>query len=713
MNPTTAHAAADKAEPHFTDLWAAPGPEFGHYRIEQNPDGSLVELGRGGMGVTYLATDQHLQLRVVLKFISPLLFRQRQAEERFLREARIAARLVHPHVASVRQLEREGARWFYAMEFVPGEDLERLVRRHGPLTPEEVLTVARQVTSALAEAERLQLVHRDLKPANLMIEQRPGGLHVKVIDFGLAKQTGAPGGDPILTEQGMVGTPHYASPEQLREEEVDGRSDFYSLGATLWFALTGRTIFTGTRSEVIAAHLHAVPDFAALPRMPGNLAAFLESCLQRDRNRRAPDAAQLLAILDRPARGRWRRPQSARSRRVLWVASLGVLLLGAGAIGGRALWKTSPPPEATTALQPGDRNLADEAEYLARAQQFYRKYTTADNEYAIALLRRGIETTPDSARLRSLLALAYCQRVLRFGYGPEALQAAEKEAERAWLLDQSNADPYAARALVLYARGEFETSERELRYAAGLAPEDANVRRNLAVVLRERGKLLEALQEVTSATRLKADDSASWSIRGNLEKKLERYDEAETSYRQAARLSPSTAEPQLGLVHTLYLQRRFDEAERELDQAANVTGDEADALCLRAQLRIQRDDLAGAEEALRRAIAIKREGNPRYFGQVRYLGLLGWVLTQRGNAAEGARLSDEALALDRRDVASQPRNGDFHASLAGSLAAKGQRTEAVRVLAEAMKCGWNDFPSALLDPRWLGAEDELRKARVR
>ncbi len=693
----------------FNELWAGPPVEFSHYRIEQHADGTLVEIGHGGMGVAYAAYDKHLRMRVVLKFISPELLRKPGVEERFLREARVAARLIHPHIAMVRQLEKLDSRWYYAMEFVPGEDLDQLVYREGPLDPEDALALARQVTLALAEAERHQLVHRDIKPSNLMIERRPDGLHCKIIDFGLAKLLNPTEADPNLTEAGVVGTPHYASPEQLREHEVDQRSDFYSLGATLWFALTGSTVFHGSYSEVSAAHLTKAPEFAHLPRLPGNLAAFLESCLQRDREQRAPDCERLLAILDDPhlAQARWRRPRLRRLRlRLAAGAALAALAVAAGLF---IDWKAN---FGGGTISEADRALRDEAPILALARGYYRRYTTADNEYAIALLQHGLRYHTNSGPLRARLAMSYCQRTMRFGYGAKWVGRAEELTEETQQLETNSSEIYEARAMVYYARGNFRAAEREFRLAAKLAPNDADISRGLGVVLREQGQLRPALAALLRSTEQQPEDSQSWSIRGNLEKKLGDYAAAERSYREAVRLSPPTSEPRLGVVHTLYLQRRFEEAERELTLAVKVIGDVADAECLRAQLRIQRGDLEGAEKALRASVQAKPEGNPRYFGQIRFRSLLGWVLAQRGASEEAARHLDAALELDRRDCEQQARNGDFWASLAATHAARGERAEALVALRQAIDSGWADFASAALDPRWRGSEKLLEKLKV-
>jgi TolB-like protein/Tfp pilus assembly protein PilF/tRNA A-37 threonylcarbamoyl transferase component Bud32 len=268
---------------------------FGVYEIDQREDGSLYELGRGAMGVTYRATDTTLERKVALKIIkTDVAKRSADARERFMREARAAATLRHENVATVYQfgMRLETGQYFYAMELIEGETLDERVRRAGPLDARTTVGIAQQVTSALAAAEKRGLIHRDLKPANLMLlsadddeviaMSRRAVPTVKVIDFGLAKAIHTQTDPKSLTRDRFVGTPSFASPEQFEHSALDVRSDIYSLGATLWFALTGRTPFSGRTMEEI----HRAQKSNALPieqlktaHVPFRLRSLLESML--------------------------------------------------------------------------------------------------------------------------------------------------------------------------------------------------------------------------------------------------------------------------------------------------------------------------------------------------------------------------------------------------------------------------------------------------
>jgi len=262
----------------------AAGQTLSYYRI-------LAPLGSGGMGEVWRARDTRLEREVAIKVL-PSDLAQGDALLRFQREARTLAALNHPNVAQVYGFECEGETCFIAMELVPGEDLaERLAR--GPLRPEAVLDVGRQIAAGLEAAHEAGVVHRDLKPAN--VRRTPGG-DVKVLDFGLAKGAAPEARDPrsgdFSTEEGRVlGTPTYMAPEQVRGRVVDRRVDVWAFGCVLYECLTGRRAFDGpTVSDVLAAVLDREPDLAALPSAtPPRLRALIERCLRKDPRRRLRD----------------------------------------------------------------------------------------------------------------------------------------------------------------------------------------------------------------------------------------------------------------------------------------------------------------------------------------------------------------------------------------------------------------------------------------
>ena len=273
---------------------------FDHYEVLTRDDGSLYELGRGAMGVTYKAFDTSLRFPVCLKVINSAYLNSEVARQRFVREARSAAKLRHRNVASVFHLGTEGDTWFYAMEFIDGETLEAVIKREGTLAPRVALEITGQVARALNAATQHGLVHRDIKPANLMLVKEDDEIVAKVIDFGLAKTAlGAEGEDAAtLSLGGFVGTPHFASPEQLEEREIDVRSDIYSLGVTLWYMLAGQPPFGGSMAQVMSQHLSKPPPFEKFKTLPPPVSALLRKMLEKDPADRFPTPAELRRTIE-------------------------------------------------------------------------------------------------------------------------------------------------------------------------------------------------------------------------------------------------------------------------------------------------------------------------------------------------------------------------------------------------------------------------------
>ncbi|MHC4692961.1 MAG: protein kinase domain-containing protein, partial [Planctomycetota bacterium] len=258
-----------------------PGDKIGQFRIES-------ELGRGGMGVVYLAHDTKLDRQVAIKNLPPGMITNPEVRSRLSREARILASLNHPNIATIYEELEEGENASYLiLEYVPGDTLsERIVP--GGLKLEETLSVALQIAEAVAAAHEKGIIHRDLKPGNIKIT--PEG-KVKVLDFGIARTVSS---EPIsqqstVTEFGkIIGTPTYMSPEQVRGQEVDRRSDIWSFGCVLYEMLTGRIPFEGeTDSDTLASILEREPEWQALPKTtPTNIQILLRRCLEKDRHRR-------------------------------------------------------------------------------------------------------------------------------------------------------------------------------------------------------------------------------------------------------------------------------------------------------------------------------------------------------------------------------------------------------------------------------------------
>src|ERR1700674_2000267 len=276
-----------------------PLKRFEDYERVTGEDGRPVELGRGAMGVTYKAFDVDLHCPVTLKVISERYLGDESARLRFLREPRGAASVRHPNVASVFDLGRTGDSYFYAMEFVEGETLEKLIKRSGRLEVKLALEIATQVAGGLAAVHEQHLVHRDIKPTNIMVRlKEEGGVTAKIIDLGLAKTVDESASEAGISSPGaFAGTPEFASPEQFAGVQVDIRSDLYSLGVTLWAMVTGQTPFRGPSAEVMYQHQHAPLPLERLKDVAQPVVVLLEKLLEKDPAKRFQTPDELLKAM--------------------------------------------------------------------------------------------------------------------------------------------------------------------------------------------------------------------------------------------------------------------------------------------------------------------------------------------------------------------------------------------------------------------------------
>ena len=394
------------------------GTVVGHYRI-------IAELGRGGMGVVYRAEDIRLHRPVAVKFLPEEATPDRDARERFLREARSASGLDHPNVCTIYDVGEHQARPFIVMALLEGRTLrERLLTRVGI---DEAIDLGIQIVNGLEAAHAKGIVHRDIKPANIFVTTRG---EVKILDFGLARlfadrdAKDQPPADQVtrsrpleLTMPGQaIGTVAYMSPEQARGEPVDTRSDLFSAGAVLYELFTGRPAFDGrSMVDVFAALLGRtpVPPQRISHELPAELDAVLAKALEKQRNLRYQSAADLRADLERLKRDR-SGPATAtpvghfgasRHRRIVATGATGIVV--AAALAGAGIWYFASPPAETTPIDsiavvpfrnaggdPATEYLSDgltdsvinalaqvrELRVVPRSTMFRYKNTTTDNQ---------------------------------------------------------------------------------------------------------------------------------------------------------------------------------------------------------------------------------------------------------------------------------------------------------------------------------------------
>lgn len=349
---------------------------LGRYDVER-------VIGSGGMGIVLKAHDSELNRPVAIKLLASHLAHVGAARQRFAREGRAAAAVVHEHVVAIYNVESDDKEPFLVMQYVPGRSLQARVDESGPLGTEEILRIGMQAAAGLEAAHRQGLVHRDVKPSNILLENSVE--RAMLSDFGLARAYD----DASLTQTGILaGTPHYMSPEQAIGGAIDHRSDLFSLGSVLYFMATGHPPF---RAPGALAVLHRIcqephrPVWQTNQQVPNELSDLIDRLLEKKPSKRyatAKEVQQELATL----LSRWQR-QGLSNRRCrvrrgqrfrLWVTAVSAAVLIGSIVGAKTWWTASSPPENPQS-EPTDSLAARLAPVVDADQQFAAELQQVEN----------------------------------------------------------------------------------------------------------------------------------------------------------------------------------------------------------------------------------------------------------------------------------------------------------------------------------------------
>jgi TolB-like protein/Tfp pilus assembly protein PilF len=608
---------------------------FDQYELITDDSGSPVELGRGAMGVTYKAFDTNLRCEVALKVIHPRYLADESSRERFLSEARAAAQLRHRNIASVFHLGTERGEYFYTMELVEGETIENRVRRKGPIDCATALDITLQVTRALIAAGDRKFVHRDVKPSNIMLcTEADGAIVAKLIDFGLvrgitetfAKATasavrelanwtnplGAGSNErtrrPVRT--GFIGTPHFASPEQFAGERTDARSDIFSLGVTLWFMLTGKLTFDGTRDEIRQKQFSGALPLDQLKEIPRSVVDLIKRMLDVDPAKRLQSPAalkeqlnQCIATMD-AARQRQRRRFAYSG---LVAAALIIAALGASYILQRKLIPRAASEsvsEKSIAVMPFE-NLIRESDgaYLAdgiRAQIVARLAKIANLKIVSGSSTQRYESAPEypgqvAAELgvANLLEGSVEKQEEKFRIAVRLIDA--KNGVQLWRQSYDSTFPesiqvegeIARRAAGALGVRLTESEKQAINKAATSNPRAYEaylkgryvwLQRNLDSYRQAREYFEQAIALDPNYAQAYAGLADAYQFLGafNLHGRKENYDKAKSAYNRALELDPTLAEAHAsaGLVAMNY-DSNWPLAEQEFRRALALNPNEA------------------------------------------------------------------------------------------------------------------------------------------
>ena len=675
--------------------------QLSHYRI-------IEKLDAGGMGEVFLAHDLTLNRRVAIKILPPESVANERAKKRLLREAKAAATLDHPNICTVYEVNEGSESPFIVMQYVDGVTLSKKLKTNA-MAPGEVVDIGIQAAEALAEAHSHGVVHRDIKPPNIMITARGT---VKVLDFGLAKQFLSGNRlDPdaqtatLLTEEGtIVGTIGYMSPEQLRGHEIDGRSDLFSLGVTLYECVTGTQPFVGnSKIEISSQILHVEPRKPSeiKPSIPPALENIILKAMAKDIKDRYQSASAMLEdfyklrgslsanseMLTQRLTLEHRGPATSPTVTKVWqrspvkVAVVITALLIVGILLALRAWAWYPSLHQPS---PEARTWYDQGVSAMQAGTYYQ---------ASKRLERSIELDDQYALSHARLAETYLE-----------INSTEKAQEQVLRAISLAPDPSKlAIADGAYLEAVAATVRRDFAVAVGYyekileqAPENekANAYVNLGRAYEKNENLNKAIESYTEATKRDPQSPAGFLRLAVLYSRRQDSAKAEAAFQEAEKLYQTMSNDE-GRVEVLYqrgalLARtgRLPEARAQLERVLEILKNVDNKYQLvRTQLQLSlvfRDDgnIDRAQELAAEAIRIAQASNIK---NVATHGLIdvGLALLNRGDFDEAGKYFKQALDVARQE---KGRSGEARAILSlGRLNQQlGNNDEAISQLQEAL-----------------------------
>lgn len=642
------------------------GRRISHYQVEEL-------LGSGGMGDVYRATDLRLGRHVALKFLRPLA--DPALRQRILREAQAASSLDHPNICTIFEVdETSEGDVFIAMAFYQGETLDRVLAR-GPLAPKRALPIAAQVGRGLAAAHEELIVHRDVKPANLMLTR---GDTVKILDFGIAKIAG----DPRATDHGSVlGTPAYMSPEQLRSEPVDQRTDIWALGVVLYEMLTGRPPFRGeSLAAVIGSILEAQPEAAsrAARGIPPRVDAILAKALSKDprfRYERADtlvrDLLELQSALDTSAITLGRPPVAA-------VSSIAVLPFA-----------DMSPGQDQEYLCDG---IAEEIlRELSRIPELYVASRTSSFQYKRqggdvreigarlnvgSILEGSVRRSGD--RLRVSVELVSVENGYRLWY-----ERYDREMKDIFAIEDEIAERIAeALKVTLVEKRQASSSERSSTaaesyalYLQGRQFFHQHRRKAFEIALQTFSRVIELDPGYARAYAGVADCQSFLSLYFN--KGKEAVAAADLASARALELGPDLSDAHASRGLALFQQRRFQDAEDHLKRAIELDPRLYTAHYIYGRVCFSEGRIPEAAAHFQEAVGLVPEAYDSWY-------LLGMCFRRMGEAEKARRADLECIEAVKKRIRSHPDDTRAFTMGASVLAELGEPERAAEWVARAL-----------------------------